>query len=146
MGRANPGLGQSEGGRWPATARAGLRVPAATRQRLSAGAGRGIAADAGVSGTLALLRLSSVSRHAGCHRARVYPTRAEGLSAMDSRKRHQALLHRAEGWSEARRANRPMYCFALLLSFFFCHFLPKKPMSSPQITQPLATQQHPPVL
>ncbi len=33
-------------------ARAGLRRPAAARQGLSAGAGRGIAADAGVSGTL----------------------------------------------------------------------------------------------
>jgi len=53
MGRANTWLGQSEGGRWPAAAPAGLRRPAARRQRLSAGAGRGIAADAGVSGTLA---------------------------------------------------------------------------------------------
>src|SRR2546429_7270808 len=53
MGRANAGLGQSEGGRWTAAARAGLRRSAATRQRLSTGTGRGIAADAGVSGTLA---------------------------------------------------------------------------------------------
>jgi uncharacterized protein len=39
MGRANTGLGQSEGGRWPAAARAGLRRPTAARERLSAGAG-----------------------------------------------------------------------------------------------------------
>src|SRR6202040_2425792 len=52
MGRTNAGLGQSEGGRWTAAARAGLCRFTATRQRLSAGAGRGVAEDAGVSGTL----------------------------------------------------------------------------------------------
>ena len=64
LGRANAGLGQSEGGRWPAAARAGLRRPAATRPRLSAGAGRGIAADAGVSGALAKKKRRTVSRPA----------------------------------------------------------------------------------
>ena len=53
MGRVNAGLGQSEGGRRTAAAQTGLCRSTATRQRLSAGAGRGVAADAGVSGTLA---------------------------------------------------------------------------------------------
>ena len=50
VGRAGGGLGQSEGGRWPAAARVRFRRSAAARRRLSAGAGRGVAADAGVSG------------------------------------------------------------------------------------------------
>ena len=53
MGRANAGLGQSEGRRWRAAARTGLLRSAAAGQRLSARSGRSIAADAGVSRTLA---------------------------------------------------------------------------------------------
>ena len=67
LGRASTGLGQSEGGRWPAAARAGLRRPAATRQRLSTGAGRGIAADAGVSEPLARRLQSREIARFKCH-------------------------------------------------------------------------------
>src|ERR1700733_217478 len=56
MGRANSGLGQPEGSQWPDAAQAGLRWPAARGRCLSARAGRGFATDAGVSGTLTLLR------------------------------------------------------------------------------------------
>src|SRR5580704_6217519 len=62
MGRAGNGLGQSEGGEWPVAAWAGLRRrPAATGRRVQGGTGRGVTEDAGVSGALAFLRISSVS-------------------------------------------------------------------------------------
>ena len=65
MRRANAGPGQSERRRWPAAVRAGLHGPAATRQSLAAGAERGIAADARVTGTLALQDLFGISQESG---------------------------------------------------------------------------------
>src|ERR1700689_2822790 len=60
MGRAGIGLGQSESGEWATAASAGLcHRSAATRPRIQGCAGRGVAADAEISGALTLLQILS---------------------------------------------------------------------------------------